>query len=105
MKYIKAGDLIDIFFSSIIEALGCLLLVWLFVGSIPVPLIVLMPLVIFLWHLLSYSANKPKDIPKVGYVIVNVDDPDKELLAIKLLVGEADLINKEEIAFDVVKES
>lgn len=105
MKYIKAGDLIDIFFSSMIEAVACIGLVWLFAGSVPVPLIILMPLVIFLWHLLSYSVEKPKDIPKVGYVIVNVDDPDKELLAIKLLVGEADLINKEEIAFDVVKES
>lgn len=105
MKYIKAGDLIVVLISSMFEALACIGLVWLFVGSVPVPLIVLMPLVIFLWHLLSYSVEKPKDIPKVGYVIVNVDDPDKELLAIKLMVGEADLINKEEIAFDVVKES
>ena len=105
MKYIDPGDLIVILISSMVEAAACIGLVWLFVGSFPVPLIVLMPLVIFLWHLLSYSVNKPKEIPKVGYVIVNVDDPDKELLAIKLLVGEADLINKEEIAFDVVKES
>lgn len=105
MKYIKAGDLIVVLLSSMFEALACIGLVWLFVGSIHAPLYVLMPLVIFLWHLLSYYVEKPKDIPKVGYVIVNVDDPDKELLAIKLLVGEADLINKEEIAFDVVKES
>lgn len=105
MKYIKAGDLIVVLLSSMFEAVACIGLVWLFVGSVPVQLGVLMPLVIFLWHLLSYSVEKPKDIPKVGYVIVNVDDPDKELLAIKLLVGEADLINKEEIAFDVVKES
>lgn len=105
MKYIKAGDLIVILLSSMFEAVACIGLVWLFVGSTSAMLIVLMPLVIFLWHLLSYSVEKPKDIPKVGYVIVNVDDPDKELLAIKLMVGEADLINKEEIAFDVVKES